>query len=396
MVLLLGGFSLFLAAGASRVPPSAWFLNEEFSARLWEYRHKPQQDYLILGNSRSMDGIDPNTLAKTLSGAKGGPVSVHSLGVGGGFFPFYYEQVTGLIPDRLPKTVILGVSPRDFSRHDYRKNKVRDLLLKSSGYRLMREPYIRPVAWLEGWLTDLLAGLFPALQYRTRVAENLFEFKPLPTGVAGLSELTGLLLPSGATYPSLREWSSGELAKTSVAGLLADYRARLKTIWGARPAFGGEVDNNGWTCRGRTTEEHRARAKAKHRDWLAGDHRKFRFSERCPQTYGLETRPGSAQRRFFDYLAERGVKLVLVLMPALKLEACENSQAVNVILKEYLETLPRDYPNILGTIDLNNNFNHPYSDPALYKDLEHLNCDGAALVSAVLGQRIRELESRKP
>ncbi len=402
VLVVVWGLSLVLMpADQGIVPPSRFFINSGFSQRYATFLAKPRQDYVFLGNSRALAGFEPAAFAQALSRLEGRPVRAHTLAVEGGFFPVYYEIVTTLMAGRLPRNLVVGIGPRDFRLHESREEKVRNLLVNSSGYRLLTLPYAAPARWLEARTWDLMSALLPALVYRSQSLGALVEFRkvtlcdpapghpPRPWHVAAsflLPELT-LPLPRPGWWRGFTPSTLGEKVRA--------YGLRWRNLWHWRPWCGAQMGPDGFRRCRRVTPAERAKRSARVRElwrrFREKNGERFNRGNYCLRRFTLNGRTTSWHWRFLEYLRRHRVGVYFVLPPALALEACENHPQVQAQVLDYLQGLTRRFPNIKGVIDLNQGFRHPFHHPRWFDDLEHLNCPGARAVSRLLARRIYEL-----
>ncbi len=401
-ILVWGLSLLIMPTDQGVVPPSRFFINAGFSQRYASFLKKPRQDYVFLGNSRALAGLEPASFSRTLSQLEGRPVRAHSLAVEGGFFPVYYEIVKTLMAGRLSRNLVVGIGPRDFNRHEYRKERVRDLLVGSSGYRLLSLPYASPSRWLEGHAADLMSALLPALVYRSQIMEYYLNWRTLKLGEAPAgqapSKLTTLasFILTEVKLPLLKPLAFASPRESLKEKLYAYFR-RWRNLWRWRPWACDIMGPDGFrVCRRVSAAERRRRSARVRQMWRRrrdkeGD--RFHGGDYCRRRFSLDSRPGSYAWRLLEYLHERGVGVYFVLLPALELEGCENHPRVQGQVMEYLRGLRRRFPNIRGVIDLNRNFQHPFYDPRWFDDLEHLNCPGARAVSRELARKIHSLQT---
>ena len=66
-----------------------------------------------------------------------------------------------------------------------------------------------------------------------------------------------------------------------------------------------------------------------------------------------------------------GVRVVLVVVPALRLERWENNRRFNDRMIACLRDVQRRHPNVVAVLDYNN-FDHPWRSASDYTDLEHM------------------------
>ncbi len=378
------------------VPPSKMFLEPSFAYRLFTYRTSTPADLVIAGNSRTGAGLDPDILAKDLDPAGG--YRAHNLAVGGGFFPFYELLFTELLEDDLPPRVILGISPRDFNRLDPRHPEVARALQASTGYQLERSPYFPPTRVMEGFLTDLHATLLPGFFYRSQWAGE----ETLP--------------PSRFTRPKWMPWNlwsaldqydrefrqnvrirlPGPVSRDGTTGRLGGYLGRFGALFGWRPPEGflDLTRAGGSAVLLEPAEVSRARRERLDKEWAEYQRLRApgeRFGSECVGRAELDDGPDNGHDRLLDYFDEQGTDLVVVLLPAMVLEGCENSLAFNHAVKGLLRRLQLHHRSLSAVIDINGDFDHQYMRPDLYSDLEHLTPEGARLVSVDVAERLRAL-----
>ncbi|MBF0164933.1 MAG: hypothetical protein HQM01_10605, partial [Magnetococcales bacterium] len=342
-ILLLG--LLFLAGNLAIqsdepfIPPSRMFLDPEFSYKWHHYTQRPQVDYLILGNSRSKP-LDPNTLAQELSQPGKPPVTVHSLSVGGGYFPFYHELMNRLGADHPPKTLILSVSPRDFKWRHRLANSVREQLLNSSGHALRVIQYAAFFRWLEAKSADSIAATMPLLYYRQRVLALL-----VPDALRAWSQPRW---ESKQSYWQQATWKTVQNLETPNSFLphgpeawlrrLRGYPERLAALVDWQPPAGQLVDSVGALLPAPLSpDEERQRAELKSQQWRDQQPiwEQTRLDPGCQQTFVLEDQRGQTlQRQFLAALQARGIRLFFVIVPAVRLEGCENNR---VVQRQWLE-----------------------------------------------------------
>ncbi len=404
LLILVWGLSLLvMPADQGVVPPSRFFINSGFSQRYATFLAKPRQDYVFLGNSRALAGLMPSAFAHTLSRLEGRPVRAHSLAVEGGFFPVYYEIVKTLMAGRLPCNLVVGIGPRDFNLYEYRQNKVRNLLVASSGYRLLGLPYASPSRWLEGHIADFMSALLPAMVYRSQVIAALVEFPqitlwdPPPGQAPRIWHLAASFLLPELSLPVPRPGWWRQFGPSGLGNKLRAYFLRWRNLRRWQPWTGDIMGPDGFrVCRRVSAAERRqrsARVRSLWRRRRKREGRRFHQGEYCLRRFSLGGRPGSYSWRFLDYLQEQGVGVYFVLLPALELEGCENHPRVQAQVMDYLRGLRRRFPNIRGVIDLNRGFRHRFYDPRWFDDLEHLNCAGAREVSRELAREIYRLRN---
>lgn len=367
------------------IPPEHYYLSDLFSYKLWHYRNQPAPDILLMGNSRSNSGLDPAVIARTLSQKLCAPVTVGSLSIQGGFFPFYFEVVRTLIADRPPKMLVLGVSPRDFNSLEIRSEEVRIALASTSGHQLDGLPYHEPFLWMEKKFTDLYAAFLPGLYYRTHL-KSLF-FKNYSSKSEGLldryqGQLRGMI-PMRADWKHL--FSSQRLKQN-----FSLYLTSIAFFFHWRPDPTKHVEPNGSLiipAESQPQRQERLIAQQEEFARFRKDERQLRHGD-VSAAAKLADSESAAHMRFFEFLRQRGVDVYLVLLPAIKMEGYENNITFNTQLTTYLRSLPSRFSNIKGVIDINNAFQHPFMQFDYYSDLEHLSPKGADLVSEQVGQNL--------
>jgi hypothetical protein len=387
--------NLFLMPIEEFIPPSQKILNDVFAYKYWYYEHKPQQDYLIMGNSRTHKGVNPDVFAQQMSKQSNNQVSAHSLSTGGGYFPFYHEVLTFLIKDHLPKNLILGVSPRDFNVLENRNNKVKNILQRSSGYQLKRIPYKDPFNSLEKYLTNLHSVILPALYYKTHLESLIFNTQSydLTDSQSKLGWLANrwfrqlqTMVPIHLKIPQ---------ADLSLSKRLKVYFDRFVYAFDWEPTKKHLANENGalmWFYEKETEAQLLLKTMELQKEWEAlraehGD--RYRTSDYCKTHLQLDNRNTTLHMDLFRFLERKGVQVYLVLIPALYLEGCENNYAFNEQLITYLNTLKEQFPNIQEVIDLNQNFNHQFMDISHYEDVgEHLNQKSSTKVSEMIADRV--------
>jgi len=360
------------------IPPSRFFVNSDFTYKYDFLLRRGRIDYLVLGNSRTRAAIDPAVFADSLGKTFDRDISAHTLAVGGGYFPFYNAVVRDLIPDNMPRAIVLGVSPRDFNQKESRRFKVFNAMRKSSGFRLGNTPYAEPARSVEQKLADLTAALLPAVYYRENslrmiVPEWLLNSVRPSLGVtqsAFKSHLWQQLAFATKDEPIFPQSSDEAFDRL----LSFPQRFRLGLNWSAEHQ--GEIDANGFEVRELEPEAARnERTALLKKKWQTmnsdGTVRKYRRSDFCDPYIGLDTGPGSAHRAFLDFVTGQSIPVYLVFLPAIWLEDCENNVAFNQQILGHLRDLEKEYDGSLRVIDLNNAFEHNFKDEGFYSDLEH-------------------------
>lgn len=394
-LVVLAAANILLVPEGAFVPPTRLYLNERFSSQLALYRLRGSVDYLIAGNSRTRDGIDPAVLSEELSLAANRSVSVHNLGTGGGFFPFYEALFTELIDGALPRNVILGVSPRDFGPSRERAQEVLGALHRSSGYRLEHLPYKQPALSVEGRLSDLAAAVLPALYYRHNARRAI-----VPKGLIDYVRPTPQIEASAIRNYLWKQlkFASGEIAApwqwTRIVANGKALAGRLGAAWSWSPTSDPAVNEFGYYPRRlESPEELTQRIARQQEKWAglaaSGAVEKYRYSDYCESRMRIERGPNTSQQRLFDFLAERDVRLHLVMLPAIWLEGCENNIKYNKELVEYIrKDIMSKYKNVISFTDLNNNFSHEFSDIEFYRDLEHISPGQSAAITRKIAAAI--------
>ena len=326
------------------VPPSRFIVNQGFSIKYQYYLEGRKPDVLIMGNSRHKAGIDPAVLSNVLSGETGKPLRVHSLSIGSGYFPWYHAAVTELLDGRLPKTLVLGVSPRDFNRWETRSNKVKDRLIHSSGYRLMNLRGLGFYTNAEAVVTDVLAILFPALFYRSRVEAML-----VPDWLIDYASPT-----PGRDWDFWRSYVWQHIKdlpyyKKIWPSNWDDYFHRISAIprqladiWSWRPSTSRGIRADGGRFPRKMAAEERKKELAEVEDrWRKVketdfDKIRYGYDGMCSH-YTIDRREKGSQRNLFRFLEEKGVEVYLVMLPAIWLEGCENNRTVNEKVLAHLQ-----------------------------------------------------------
>lgn len=394
-LLFLAG-NLAILSDEPFIPPSRMFLDPEFSYKYHHYTQRPQVDHLILGNSRSKP-LDPTTLSQSLSQPGKPPVTVHSLAVGGGYFPFYHELMNRLIADRPPKTLILSVSPRDFKLRHRLANSIREQLLNSSGHALRVIQYAAFFRWLEAKSADALAATMPLLYYRQRVLALL-----IPDSLRTWSQPRW---GSQQTYWQQAAWKTIQNLETPQSFLpegpeawlrrLRGYPERLSALVDWQPPADALVDSFGGLLPAPPpspdAETHRAALKDKQWRDQQPIWEQARLDPDCQREFVLEDQRGQTlQRQFLADLQARGTRLFFVIVPAVRLEGCENNLVVQRQWLEQMAILRAEFPNLRGIIDLNRNFTHAYRNPESYGDVgEHLTLEAGRRVTRELAEALR-------
>lgn len=377
------------------VPPSELFLNEAFSGKYWYYRHRPAPDFLILGNSRIDAALIPGIIAAELQHKYGRSFRVSSLSTGGGYFPFYQEILTTLLDrNQLPRNIILGVSPRDFNRHESRRFSVAEFLKSSSGYNLRRIPYAEPFHTIEAKLADVSALILPGFFYSSRVGTQLFRQRESLPDIAVFRNFPRI-------QAIVNKWHKDALMMIPTASGLAAlagfpfpqrirfYFGRFRTAFGWDPGRMGLVDPDGsnsakvdYSVFAKRKSEALAKQRALFNPDQAGSpYPDYRYGKDFKPEIDIWDDPAGAPEKTLKFLAKHNVGVYFVLPPAYVLEGWENNEYFNDLLKHYLVDLQKRYPNVGQIIDINNNFDHPFLDPDMYYDMEHAMPDAAAVFS---------------
>ena len=318
------------------VPPSRLFLNARFARKYELYMETPKPDVLILGNSRSMAALLPQVIEAEAS------LTVRSLAAGGGFFPFYRTVLTELIPDNLPRTLVLCLSPRDLQR-DYRRYETRLALVRSSAYQLRKTPYSEPFHTVEQTLGDLHALVLPAFYYKTELLDRLRN-----------RDLSGL-------------W---EFPMRS-----SQYFVRFEDFlrWHTQPLSLSELHN-------RFEEITPLLSREKKQEIYEKNFRGYR--DRSLREVVLWDDPLADPERTMAFLASRDVRVIIAVLPAVMMEGSENNREFYTRFVKHLEHWRLKYSNVAAVLDINNKNDHAYMDPDLYTDLEHMTYDAAVKFSS--------------
>ncbi|MBF0440168.1 MAG: hypothetical protein HQL93_13760 [Magnetococcales bacterium] len=402
LLFLIGNVGIM--SDAPFIPPSKTYLEEQFSYKLFYYRQHPQVDYLIMGNSRSKP-LDPATLAQTLAEKMHQPTPVvHSLSVGGGYFPFYATVMNQLIVDHPPKNLILAISPRDFAYRHRLANSIRNKLYSSSGYTLQQIAYASMFQWLESKSADFLAATMPLLYYRNRGLGLLF-----PTSVRSWAQPQR---EAHQTFWQKSVWNTIENLESAEQILPANleswlqrirsYPKRIESLIHWSPTPGVETDSMGGILQPPplSPEEENKRIQSLAEKWepLRKSVEEERLNPACPQEFPLENQLGKTiQRRFLAAMQEREIGVYFVIVPALRLEGCENSLAINHEWMNQLAMLQAEFSNVRGIIDMNHAFKHAYTDISHYVDAgEHLTFATGRKVTRQLGEAMATMHLEGP
>jgi hypothetical protein len=347
----------FFARDERFLVPSRMFHTEDWSVRYWDYlRSEPRSSVLLLGNSRTLHGLRPWDVQAALERAGVG-LKVHSLATGGGFPPFYDLLVRRMIPkDKLPRAVILGLSPRDVNRLEGRAKRNLGYLTGSPAYQAR---FTDTLNRAEIALRDFYASALPLVYFKTELREMMFGYRSLP-------------------------WNSG--SGTSPA--LQRYSANLAKLWtfdvdGYLRSFAGKpiVD-----------PDFSPDAKAKYREeiaeWLSSPRGGSKRLEPV-RSFEVDGRSDSELRRLLGTLEAWDIPVVLTVPPAIRLEDYENNLQVYEAFLESLAGLRRSRRNVLAVVDLNEKFDHEFLDASLYTDGEHATEEGSRLFSARLIERLK-------
>ncbi|OFZ51914.1 MAG: hypothetical protein A2381_01260 [Bdellovibrionales bacterium RIFOXYB1_FULL_37_110] len=380
--------------------PSDFYVNNVVSAGVWHYRHSSPVDFLILGNSRAKDSLDPDIIEQVLNRDKEETINVQTISVGGGFFPFYYEFLNSVIRNNLPKSLILSISPRDFNKKEDRVQKVSNYLINSYGYKLDHKPYNVFFKLIEKKLTNIFAALFPLFFYETSLKNIFFTRKSdlhflhqqygLNKYIVSNLEYLITLIP---TYHFKFEKPLLHYIDFYFKGILNSIHPSIPEKESVRPdgfqIFPPVTSNE----LAKNTYENQIKWKSL---LNSGTVTKYRNSPDCDSAIQLDTNENSQIIKTFDLLQENKVSIYIVQLPAIWLEGCENNLKFGKALSNYLITLKARYPNIISIIDLNKNFHHNFTDFSIYSDLEHLYPHKANLFSLPLAENIKiVIESAK-
>ena len=325
------------------VPPSELYYNRAWAIRYRRYRTTPHVDLLILGNSRAANGLDPEIIERETG------LVTRSLAAGGGFFPFYEAVLTEMIPDHLPRTVLLGLSPRDLRDHTFRMERPKAALMNSPAFQ-MKTPYAEPFNTIEKRLGDLYALVLPALYHRTEFVARLKR-----RDLSGLAELCPRIRAYFARFKAAARWWSGALP-------VEPDRVETRPPGDRRQAY----------------------------ESIFRTYRDRALDANAPKIWAGADAPGDSLVR---WLADEGVDVIIIVPPAVMMEGWENNRTFYRQFRRRLDDWADTYGNVRSVIDMNNNFDHPYLDWGLYIDLEHLTPEGASIVSSDLARRIKALST---
>ncbi|MBF0214920.1 MAG: hypothetical protein HQM00_15390 [Magnetococcales bacterium] len=395
LIFFFGLGNLLVISREPFIPPSKFYMDDDFSYRLFHYRNRSPIDYLIIGNSRSKP-LDPSVLQTILQEDGRQPVIVHSLSVGGGYFPFYQILMEQLIADRPPRTLLLSVSPRDFRKGYQKAYAIRDDLFNSSGYVLERLNYSSFFKWLEAKSTDFLAAAFPLLYYRNRIFSLLF-----PNSVHKWAQPK---LDQEQTFLQKTVWNSIKNLPLPEDVLPMDgndwirrfqsYPQRIAALFDWTPTMdNGKMlsENRSKEIRG-TLQESTNPLTLREEQWRQYQPtlEMFRQDPACLSEFILEDqREETIQKQFLTDLQHRGIDVYFLIMPAMRLEGCENNIKVNQEWIKQMQFLQNQFPNILGIIDLNKLFRHSFSRIVDYGDQgEHLSVEAGVKVTRQLGEAL--------
>jgi hypothetical protein len=367
------------------VPPSQFFFNASFSARLALARAETS-DILVFGNSRMRSGLSPRALRETLGAAAAPsdrPTRVQMLADAGGF-PSFYDVAFDLALDGrpLPRAVIVGISPRDLDEGDRRKREPSADLLQSSGYRLARLPYNSVFAGFETAFVDAVAAALPGLYERERVV--------------------GAFIP-----PAISRWIYVDLAPHRVGQVLQIWMRRFlgqadgafpaspdawlarAAIWQARVAglagysldptqFG--VDAYGGQAMGPPESAAQRGARIAHVERVVEQAKAQGIGRVCRSE--LE---GKAMATFVDKLVALDIDVFLVQPPGLYLEPCEMRAIEDGRFGRAVEAIMSRHGNAVRFLDLMGEAGRELREPQLFGDSDHMASEGAELVGRKVG-----------
>jgi hypothetical protein len=367
------------------VPPSQFYFNASFSARLALARAETS-DILVFGNSRMRSGLSPRVLNETLDAAAARserPIRVQMLADAGGF-PSFYDAAFDLALDGrpAPRAVIVGISPRDLDEGDRRKREPAADLLQSSGYRLARLPYNRFFAGLETAFVDRFAATLPGLYERERVVG---AFIP-----AAVSQWIYVDIASSRVGQVLQLWMRRFLGQADGAfPASAAAWAERAVLWQRRAAglgglaldptrqgvdaFGGEAmvppeDATQRTARIANVARIVAQAQAQ------GAARVCR-----------EALEGTAMAALIDRIVAQGIAVYLVQPPGLYLEPCEMRAIEDGRFGRAVAALMVRHGDKVRFLDLMGDAGRDIRDPNYFGDADHMTGEGAERVGRIVG-----------
>lgn len=393
---LLTPLNLMVMSDDDFIPPSQMYLNKLFSYRLANYRDRGQVDFLLMGNSRTKP-LNPATLEKYLGKQLHQSVTVHSLAVGGGYFPFYQLVFDALIADKPPKNLILAVSPRDFMRRHPRVNSIRNQLVGTSGYSLSQLPYAQPFGWLEAATADALATFFPILYYRNRGLSLLLPSKLHTWAKPKLGETQSALQKS--TWKFLKNITPrDQIAPKNFSDYL-DRASRFPES--ALVLYSGQLDRKAapvdlWggnlllKIPGLERQEKLDRIQMAWDEKIQAKTAAYRQGKGCKDVELFSSSDDDTLPvRFLTTLQTLETNIYFLIVPAMNLEGCENSLAIHEQLVKNLEKLTERFSHVKKVINLNNFFQHSYMDLKHYNDVgEHLTAKAGQQVTIELGQKL--------
>jgi hypothetical protein len=355
--------SPFFIPDEQRPLPSQMFTSNEWSTRYWQYKNSGERaDYLIVGNSRSLYALNPFLLGTYLNNKKDNhSYKIVSLATYSGFFPFYLELFRQLIPDELlPRLLILCLSPRDFDLNDIRSNDLYNSLVNSPAYKF----HIKKRSFVESRGEDVFSLIIPQLYYKSDWSD-LTNFK------LKLKDIT-----FRKYFDNFPKWLS-----------------RFNLLFGLNSAQ--NYSENDWNPQYRDKEHFSVEKNKKAMlDWLEKRKSQEYLKLLDLEKFVFDKRENSEQAQLFSYLEKKGVKTILVVLPAIKLEGAENHPVVYNQFKQQLLEIKASHGNIIDVYDLNNNFNNPYLNPDYFLDGEHVTELGMKILSSKIAEYLATISNQ--
>lgn len=367
------------------VPPSQFYFNASFSARLALARAEAS-DILVFGNSRMRSGLSPRVLNETLGAAAATserPMRVQMLADAGGF-PSFYDAAFDLALEAKPppRAVIVGISPRDLDEGDRRKREPAGDLLQSSGYRLARLPYNRFFAGLETAFVDTFAAALPGLYERERVVG---AFIP-----AAVSQWIYVDIASSRVGQVLQLWMRRFLGQADGAfPASAAAWAERASLWQRRAAgLGGAgldptrqgVDAFGGEAMAPPESAEQRAARIANVERIVAQARAQGADRVC-----RDALDGTAMAAFVDKIVAHGIVVYLVQPPGLYLEPCEMRAIEDGRFGRAVATLMARHGDKVRFLDLMGEAGRDIRDPNYFGDADHMTGEGAERVARSVG-----------
>ena len=354
--------------------PSEFLKDDEYSEKWGKFLARGGSDVIILGNSRARDALNPGVMEQVLKAALNRDISVHSLATTGGYFPLYLEIFRDVTRVSQVRTVVLAVSPRDVMESSIRgaaSMRPYAAYVQSSGYQLAKLDYAEGAKKIESFLTDLTSLILPSFYFRSNVLTDLvsahFDVSQ-ETARGKISSLANSVIEAEGGVRNDEKFfprSGSELVHR-----WGQHVARIKRFIG----FGDTIER--FDPFGFPIIEQPSRSI----DWRDESLKRWRklvatgeverARNGCPQAVVQERE--KYRDTFLSEAKANKIKIVLVLLPGLWLEPCENSIRVNQSVFSTLYQLQESREVVVELIDLNQGFTGRFNDPEKFKDLEHL------------------------